>query len=182
MDLRDIFIIFFSYSVIGYIAEIFYLHILSKIRHIEYTHPTFGKLPFSPPYGMGVILCMWYIQTYPNNDIFVTASFCAITFSVIEYYSAIFCERFFHKKFWDYSDLPFNFQGRICLLNMTLFVISGLFFIQFLYTPTVEVLSGLSDYIKNITTSVLMFIFVGYILESENTRFLTDEIRKRISH
>ena len=181
MDTKDLFIIFFIYSVLGYIGEIFYLIIYSKVRHIEYSHPSFFKIPFSVPYGFGVVVCIWFIESYPSNNIFISAIFCAFAFSFIEYISAIFCETFLNKKYWDYSDIKFNFQGRVCLLNLFLFVVFGLFFIQFLYQPTIQIISSLSIYNKDILATTFAITLAGYAIYSEDTKDLKKKIRKKIS-
>ena len=36
--------------------------------------------------------------------------------SLLEYVTATILEKLFHAKWWDYSNLPFNINGRICLL------------------------------------------------------------------
>lgn len=181
MDTQDLFIIFFVFSVLGYIGEIFYLIIYSKVRNIKYSHPSFFKIPFSAPYGFGVVVCIWFVESYPNNNIFISAIFCALAFSFIEYISAVFCENILNKKYWDYSDIKFNFQGRVCLLNLFLFVVFGLFFIQYLYTPTIQTISGLSGYNKDILAATFAITLAGYTIYSEDTKGLKRKIRKKIS-
>ena len=46
--------------------------------------------------------------------------------SVLEYVTSWLMEKLFHSKWWDYSERPFNLNGRICLLNSFLFGVMGL--------------------------------------------------------
>lgn len=39
----------------------------------------------------------------------------ALIATILEYTTGVILEKTIHQKLWDYSDFPFNFQGRICL-------------------------------------------------------------------
>ena len=55
----------------------------------------------------------------------------------VEYITSIGLEFFFGQRWWDYSDMLFNFQGRICLEGLLIFGIGGLFFI-YLIAPKID--------------------------------------------
>ena len=40
---------------------------------------------------------------------------CALLITTIELISGLVINKIFHMEVWDYSDLPYNFMGQICL-------------------------------------------------------------------
>ena len=45
--------------------------------------------------------------------------------AILEYATSVLMERAFHARWWDYSNLPLNLNGRICLPASLLFGVSG---------------------------------------------------------
>ena len=41
--------------------------------------------------------------------------------TIVEYFTAVVLENVFHKKWWDYSNIKFNYKSRICLLGAVCF-------------------------------------------------------------
>ena len=71
----------------------------------------------------------------------------------------VFLEKVFKTKYWDYSNIKFNFQGRICLKNSIYWGILGVLFICYVH-PIVD------GYIKLIPTKMLLYvnIIVGIVI------------------
>lgn len=59
--------------------------------------------------------------------------------SVLEYMAGSLLEKAWGVKWWDYSGMPFNLNGHICLMSCLMFGIGGLFLVFFL----IPVYSGL---------------------------------------
>lgn len=55
-----------------------------------------------------------------------------IVTSILEYITSFVMEKLFKAKWWDYSNMKFNINGRICLLNSVLFGILGLILVYVL--------------------------------------------------
>ena len=54
-------------------------------------------------------------------------------------------EKLFHVRWWDYSDRPFNLNGRICLEALIVFGIGGTL-VTLVFSPALyHILSGLPD-------------------------------------
>lgn len=69
--------------------------------------------PVCPIYGFGavaVILCLTPIE----NTVLLFFASMVIT-SVLELITGFALEKIYHTRWWDYSDLPFNIGGYICL-------------------------------------------------------------------
>ena len=55
--------------------------------------------------------------------------------STLEYLTSFVMEKMFHTRWWDYSRYRFNLNGRICLLNSTLFGLMCLFVVYVSHPP-----------------------------------------------
>jgi len=152
MDIKEIIILFVFFSYIGYSLEIVSIYIESKLRKVEYTHPKFGPLPLSFPYGFGGVLSYLIITQFSGINIFAFALITLICFSIIEYISAVYCEKYLNYKYWDYSYLRFNLKGRICLRNSLLFMFAGIL----IFTP----LHTMQDIIKDTSSSLIEIAFI----------------------
>ena len=103
--------IFFIGSIFGFIYE----SILSYFQFgyvINKKELIFG--PFMPVYGIGAIF-LFYISKRVKS---VTMTFILSFFigSFVEFFYSLLQENLFGTLSWDYSDSPFNLQGRITLI------------------------------------------------------------------
>lgn len=72
--------------------------------------------------------------------------------SVLEYITATVLEKLFHAKWWDYSNYKFNIDGKVCLLNSTMFGFLSLFVIEILHPFVIDMLSRMN--------SVVLYVFL----------------------
>lgn len=74
-----------------------------------------------------------YLSQYKENPltVFLLAIFVC---SFLEYITSYLMEKIFKARWWDYSNLKFNLNGRVCLRNSTLFGLLGLLLI-YLFNP-----------------------------------------------
>ena len=117
------------YSFLGWCLESIYKTIILK----KPVNSGFLYGPFCPMYGIGAVI-MIQLGKLSNNvvGIFLIAF---IVFSVWEYIVAVILEKLFKTKYWDYSSLKFNIQGRVCLKNSIYWGILGVLLI-FIIQPT----------------------------------------------
>lgn len=118
------------YSFLGWCLESIYKTIILK----KPVNSGFLYGPFCPMYGIGAVI-MIQLGKLSNNvvGIFLIAF---IVFSVWEYIVAVILEKLFKTKYWDYSSLKFNIQGRVCLKNSIYWGILGVLLI-FIIQPTI---------------------------------------------
>lgn len=111
-------IYFFIYAVFGWCCEVVYCSIPKK----KFVNRGFCYGPLCPIYGfggIGVVLLLYPIREYWYIVVILG---CLIT-SGIEYLTSYIMEKMFHLRWWDYSHYKFNINGRVCLLNSTLFTL-----------------------------------------------------------
>ena len=103
---------FAIFSFMGWCLESIYKTIIEK----KFINSGFLYGPFCPIYGFGAIIMMNTLGKLPQNPlvIFIAGT---IFLTLWEYIVGVILEKIFHTKYWDYSHLKYNFQGRICLKN-----------------------------------------------------------------
>ena len=114
------FLLFFTYSVLGWIMEVTKTLIDKK----KFVNRGFLIGPYCPIYGYGVILLTILLKKY-QSDIPATFIFSILICGTLEYFTSYFMEKIFHARWWDYSKRKFNINGRICLETLLPFGIMG---------------------------------------------------------
>ena len=102
---------FIIYSVVGYVIETIF-GLLTK--GVIESRKSFLYGPFCGIYGVGAVIMIMGLQKFNKNNYTLFAGGFIIG-SLIEYVVSFIGEWFFHIKWWDYSSMPFNINGRICV-------------------------------------------------------------------
>ena len=111
---------FFIYSILGYISEVIYC----SIPQHRFVNRGFLYGPYLPIYGFGGLIV--YVLPAPiKGNIFLLFASAFVLTSCLEYFTSWLLEKCFSVKLWDYSKHFGNINGRVCLLNSTLFGIMG---------------------------------------------------------
>ncbi len=137
---------FFIYSFAGWILE----SVCKTIEQRKLVNSGFLNGPFCPIYGFGAIimlLCLSFLKDKPIL-LFIISFF---VLSIWEYLVGLFLEKVFKTKYWDYSHLKFNIQGRVCLKNSLFWGVLGVVFIRYMH-PFLE------TYIKLVPINLLLYI------------------------
>ena len=130
INFYKLFIIFFSGSFVGVLIELLWCYLRNG-----YFESRSGLVygPFNLVYGIGALVLTMALYRYRNRS--WTFSFIGgfVTGSVIEYFCSFFQELLFGSTSWDYSNIPFNLNGRICLLYSVVWGVLGIFWIKKIY-------------------------------------------------
>ena len=147
----DYVLYFFAYSFLGWVCECLYCGIPAR----RFINRGFLEGPYCPIYGWGaliVIFALTPLRDYPPL-LFLGAM---IFTSVLEYVTSWLMEKLFHSKWWDYSERPFNLNGRICLLNSFLFGVMGLVVMYVVHPFICDVFEQIPALARLITAAVLL--------------------------
>ena len=116
-----LFLIFFIYSIIGYLIESTYVSFIKK-------ESTFSRGfligPYLPIFGFGGLFLTTVLSKY-NDDLLVLFTMSTVSCLILEYISSYVLEKLFNLRWWDYSNKPFNLNGRICLGHGVMFGLIG---------------------------------------------------------
>ncbi len=102
---------FIIYSIVGYIIETIF-GIITKGRWESRQSFLYG--PFCAIYGLGAAIMIIFLHKYSKK---YTTLFWGgfIVGSIVEYLVSLIGEMILGVKWWDYSDMPLNINGRICV-------------------------------------------------------------------
>ncbi len=122
MPLHDFIVLWFLYfslaAFLGWIAESVYRSVVDR----RIVSSGFLTGPFIPIYGFGALAIALLAHFVPREPAALHWAILVITPSIVEYASSWLLERLFGLRLWDYSNEPFNFRGRICLLYSSFWV------------------------------------------------------------
>ena len=89
--------------------------------------------PFNLLYGAGAVAMTLMLYRYRNRSASISLVGGMAVGSVIEYVLSWAQEALFGSTSWDYSNMPFNLNGRICLLYSFFWGILGVMWIKSIY-------------------------------------------------
>jgi len=147
-------VLFFIYSFIGYIVEVIYVSITEKRFAIN---RGFLIGPYLPIYAVGILSMILLLQKY-KDDLFVLFAMSVVICSIIEYVTSYILEKLFNLRWWDYSELKFNINGRICLLNSTFFGFAGVLGVRYINPYMCNMVSKLPSTLVILLGIIFIFI------------------------
>lgn len=168
-------ILFFIYSFLGWIMEV----TLTLITDKKFVNRGFLLGPCCPIYGCGCILLNLLLHNYTNN-ILVLFILTMFTCSLLEYITSFLMEKIFKLRWWDYSQMKFNINGRICLETMTPFSILGVLAIKFATPFFITNINKLSEKTILIISIILITLFIIDIIISLTIVFKLKFVSKNI--
>lgn len=155
-------VLFFIYSVLGYILEVTYVSITEK--RLAFSRG-FLVGPYIPIYAFGAIFMVTFLQKY-RDDILVLFIMSCVMCSTLEFFTSYFMEKIFHLRWWDYTECKFNLDGRICLFNSTCFGIAGVLTVKYLNPYLTSLINTFSDTAVIVLGIIFMAIYFVDILVS----------------
>lgn len=155
----DYMLYFFIYSFLGWVCESIYCSCLEK----KVINRGFLNGPVCPVYGVGALIIITGLWSYRDSIIAVFAMGIILT-SLLEYATATILEKLFHAKWWDYSRYKFNINGKVCLLNSTLFGFMSVFVIEILQPFVIDILSKMNSLILFVLLILAMISMIGDLI------------------
>lgn len=154
MEFKIYFLLFMTYSFIGWIIEIIDRFKVNK----RIVNRGFLIGPYIPIYGCCAIAMILLLHSIKSPILLFIS--CIVIASIGEYLTSYVMEKVFHARWWDYSDYKFNLNGRICLINCLGFGILGFILIKFLN-------DFLYNFYSNLSTNIINMLF--YVLSTTFT-------------
>lgn len=150
---------FYLASLAGWLHESLY----SVVRFGKWDRRGFLFGPLCPIYGTGVVAGLLLFNrpevangTFPPWGVFITSM---VGSAVLEYSVSVALERMFGAVWWDYSNMPLNLNGRICLPASLLFGAGGLL-VAYVLAPIVNVAAL---HVAPVVFEVLALVIVAFV-------------------
>ncbi len=116
--------LFLIYSFIGWLVEVF----ITLLMERKFINRGFLMGPLVPIWGTGAILITLILK--PQDSLFNLVISSAFIGTFLEYVVNYLMEKLFKVRWWDYSQLPFNINGRVCLASSCIFGVGGLLVVK----------------------------------------------------
>ncbi len=158
-QLREYVFLFFVYSFLGWVMETIYMSIRS--RHL--TKRGFLRGPICPIYGIGLVAITLLLQHATEHFLGVFILIIVLC-TTIEYVTSVILERVFHTRWWDYHDMRFNINGRICLETTIPFGIIGSVALYYINPLLMQLYGYLPLFWERFIIGVLCSVFVADVL------------------
>ena len=101
---------FFIYSFAGWCIEV----CCAAIQKRKFVNRGFVNGPLCPIYGSGAVLFAIFLPELKEAPFFLFLA-GAILASILEFTTGALLEKLFHRKWWDYSNIRWNYEGYVCL-------------------------------------------------------------------
>ena len=131
-------------------------------------------------YGIGAVIMIMAGRL--SNNIFLTFIMAFCIFSVWEYIVAVVLENLFKTKYWDYSNLKFNLQGRVCLKNSIYWGILGVILIYLIQPLLESITNRLPDEILTYLNTILVLtVVIDSVITVYRIMFIDKKIGKYLN-
>ncbi len=132
---------YFFYSALGWLAESIYC----SLGEHKWINRGFLTGPLCPIYGAGALVMIVFLKPLKEMTpapvsvfgvsltpllVFIVGMILA---DIVEFITSLAMEKLFHARWWDYSEKPFNIQGRICLQHTLYWGIASLVFVYLIH-------------------------------------------------
>lgn len=141
MQLNRYLTAYFVFSVLGWIWESIYC----TIKERKWQNRGFLYGPLCPIYGFGSIVALLVYDLISFGIIHQLSWWMILIIGfffsmVLEYPTSYILEKLFHARWWDYSDLPLNINGRTCVITSLGFGIGAIIIMNYLIPSYEQVL------------------------------------------
>ena len=170
LNLYKILLICYVGSFVGVIVELFWC-LITKGYIESRSGLVYG--PFNLLYGAGAVLMSICLYKFRNRNGWISFLGGMLVGSVLEYICSWGQEMIFGSRSWSYYHMPFNINGRICLLFSIFWGILGVLWIKYIYPFMAKCILKIPNLAGKIITWVLtvFFIFNGLMTLASMTRW-----------
>ena len=154
-----LFLKFMYYSFIGYLIEV----IFAFIKDHKYINRGFLIGPYCSIYGVAGLVLSTFNPNMNVVALFLLSMFCCF---IIEGSTGFILDKIFKMRWWDYSDVPLNIHGYVCLKFMLLFGLFSLIGVYLLNPIFSSIYNYFNDTIKVIVAILLAIIYVVDLIVS----------------
>lgn len=160
MYLCKLFVWFIIFSFMGWIYE----SIFCTIKNHQWENRGFLHGPIVPIYGVGALLASVVFSLIPSEtlqqaSIWMIFLICFFGSIVLEYFTSWALEKLFHAYWWDYSNVPLNIHGRVCLFASLGFGAAGVLVVRILFPFVSHLTSGISTFWMEFLALFFMLLF-----------------------
>lgn len=146
---------FFAYAFLGWCTEV----VFAAIKNGRFINRGFLSGPLCPIYGFGLVGVLAML-TPAQHNIWLLYLGSVIVTTVLELVTGFVMSKLFHQRWWDYSKMPLNIGGYVCLPFSLIWGAACVFIITILH----PIISGLVGIIPAPWHVLLLYVFSAVFL------------------
>ena len=155
MEAYRLIVYFFIYGFTGWCVEVAF----ASVKERRFVNRGFLNGPIFPVYGVGVGAVVTLLEPWKDHLVLLyVASVILVTF--IEWLTGYAMDKIFHHKWWDYSEMPLNIGGYVCLLFSLVWGAACVVIMKIVH-PMTEKLTELVPFPLGLTLCVLFIIVLA---------------------
>ena len=152
--LSELVLLFFVYGFLGWCTEVAF----AAFKSGRFVNRVFLNGPICPIYGFGLIGVVLLLAPLKGNLWLLFVGSCVIT-TLIELVTGFQLEKLFHAKWWDYSGMPLNIGGYVCLLFSLIWGVACMAIVLWVHPP----IYGLVHRLPKMLTRILDGLFLAML-------------------
>lgn len=166
MSIYFILLYFFVYGFLGWCTEVGF----AAFKTHHFVNRGFLNGPICPIYGVGVTAVITILTPY-KSDIIVLYILSVVLVTILEGVTGWAMDKIFHNKWWDYSDMPLNIGGYVCLLFSIVWGFACLFIIYFIQPLVHDLLAFIPTIVGIILIIILGITLIADLYVTASTIF-----------
>ncbi|NCC08563.1 MAG: hypothetical protein EOM30_11145 [Clostridia bacterium] len=155
-SLYQLFWYFSIYALLGWCMEVCF----DTVRTGKFVNRGFLNGPVCPIYGFGMVIVILVLTPMTDNLLMLYLGTVLLA-SALELVTGWVLKKIFHTTWWDYSDVPFNLGGYICLKFSLLWGVGGVFVMDIVQPLIASFVDGFPRLGGEILFWIILVLFVS---------------------
>lgn len=172
--LINVFLWLMIYGCIGWIYESTLCSITSK----KLVNRGMLRGPICPIYGFGALAIIFSLQNVTHNPLALFFSSMVVT-CTLEYITSYVLEKLFHTKWWDYSYMKFQINGRVCLAGALVFASLSMVLMYYVHP---YILTHLDKFDIQFRAGVAITLFAVFVVDIVTTVHSLLKMNEHVKH
>lgn len=147
---------FFVYGFLGWCTEVAF----AAAKERKFVNRGFLNGPICPIYGIGVTVVVTVLMPY-KDQIIPLYLWSVLLVTVLEGLTGYLLEKLFHHRWWDYTGMPFNIGGHVCLLFSVIWGVACVAIVHFVHPVITKILSFLPVWLGGLLLAAFCFVLAA---------------------
>lgn len=143
---------FFVYGFLGWCTEVAF----AAAKERKFVNRGFLNGPICPIYGIGVTVVVTVLMPY-KDQIIPLYLWSVLLVTVLEGLTGYLLEKLFHHRWWDYTGMPLNIGGHVCLLFSVIWGVTCVAIVHFVHPMIAKILSFLPVWLGGLLLAAFCF-------------------------
>lgn len=146
--------IFILYAFLGWCSEVMF----AAVKTGKFVNRGFLLGPVCPIYGLGVSFVLLCLKPLEGNLLILFVGSVVIT-SALEFLVGWLSEKLLKERLWDYSDMPFNIKGYICLAFSLMWGVACILVVRVIHPLILSLIRWIPHTLGLVLLSIFMVTF-----------------------